>query len=322
MDIKVELMATGGVDQFRIVNCPVQEPGPLEVRIRHHGIGVNFIDIYQRIGLYSLPMPAVVGVEGAGIIEAVGTSVEDLHAGDRIAYAGIPGAYATTRLLPAWRAIKLPEDVDLKLAAASFLRGMTVHMLLQRTYPVQRGTVLLVHAAAGGLGTILTRWAKQLGCTVIGTAGSPEKAEIASANGADYVIVGRDADIVAEVSQLTSGRGVDFAIDGIGGEVLRKTFECVRRFGMIASIGQAAGPIPAISVEDLGPVRSLSLARPSVMAYAAEQHTYRLAASAVVDAIGKGIIRDAPFAYPLAEAAKVHRALEAGETTGSLVLVP
>lgn len=322
MDVKIELVAVGGVDQLRIAECREQEPGPLEVRLRHQGIGVNFIDIYLRTGLYPLPLPGVLGVEGAGIIEAVGSSVEGLRVGDRVAYAGIPGAYATTRLLPAWRAVKLPENIDTQTAAASFLRGLTIHMLLMRTFPVQHGTVLLVHAAAGGLGSSLTRWAKRLGCMVIGTAGSPEKAERAHAAGADHVIVGRDADIVAEVDKLTKGRGVDFAIDGIGGDILRKTFSCVRRFGTIASIGQAAGAIPPISAEDLGPMRSLSLARPSVMAYAAEQDTYRVAAAAVIEAIAEGILQKATHHYSLTEAAQAQIALETGKTTGSLVLIP
>jgi len=322
MNVKVELVAVGGVDQLRVVECPVQEPGPQEVRLRHQGIGVNFIDIYLRTGLYPLPLPGVLGVEGAGVIEAVGSSVEGLRVGDRVAYAGIPGAYATTRLLPAWRAIKLPQTVDTQTAAASFLRGLTIHMLMTRTFPVQRGTTLLVHAAAGGLGSSLTRWAKRLACTVIGTAGSPEKADLARAAGADHVIVGRNADVVAEVGKLTDGRGVDFAIDGIGGDMLRKTFGCVRRFGTIASIGQAAGAIPPISAEDLGPVRSLSLARPSVMAYAAEQDTYRIATATVIEAIADGILPQASHQYPLTEAAQAQHALETGKTTGSLVLVP
>ena len=322
MNVKVELVAVGGVDQLRVVECPVQEPGPQEVRLRHQGIGVNFIDIYLRTGLYPLPLPGVLGVEGAGVIEAVGSSVEGLRVGDRVAYAGIPGAYATTRLLPAWRAIKLPQTVDTQTAAASFLRGLTIHMLMTRTFPVQRGTTLLVHAAAGGLGSSLTRWAKRLACTVIGTAGSPEKADLARAAGADHVIVGRNADVVAEVGKLTDGRGVDFAIDGIGGDMLRKTFGCVRRFGTIASIGQAAGAIPPISAEDLGPVRSLSLARPSVMAYAAEQDTYRIATATVIDVISNGIVAQGSHQYAVTEAAQAQHALETGKTTGSLVLVP
>lgn len=322
MDKKVELIATGDVDKFKVADCVPQQPRDGELRIRHEAIGVNFIDIYQRIGLYPLPLPAVLGVEGAGIVEAVGAEVSDVHVGDRVAYAGIPGAYAATRLLPAWRAIRLPDDISTKTAAASFLRGLTAHMLLTRIYPVGSETTLLVHAAAGGLGAILTRWAKHLGSTVIGTAGSQEKADMARANGADHVIVGRDADVVSEVGRLTEGKGVDFAIDGIGGEMMSKTFGCVRRFGVVASVGQAAGPIPPISVEELGPIRSLTLARPSVMAYAAEQETYRLAAPAVITAIRQGIIQDTGSEYALTEAARAQSDLESGKTTGTLVLVP
>lgn len=322
MDIKIELSAPGGLDQLQAVPCVPQEPGPAEIRLRHDGIGVGFVDIYHRTGLYPLPLPAVLGVEGAGTVEAVGANVHHLKIGERVAYAGIPGGYAATRLLPAWRAIKLPEALDPLLAATAFLRGMTVHMLVTRIFPVRDGSILLVHAAAGGLGLTLTRWAKHLGATVIGTAGSEEKADIARANGADHVIVGRGADYAAEVGKLTKGKGVDFAVDGIGGDVLRKTFACVRRFGTVASVGQAAGPIPPIAALELGPARTLMFARPSVMAYSAEQDTYPIAAKAVLDAIERGLITKAVRTYPLAQAAEAQRALEAGETTGSPVLIP
>lgn len=322
MDRKIELIAPGGVENLRVSRCAPEHPEAGELRIRHEGIGINFIDIYQRTGLYPLPLPAVLGVEGAGTVEAIGSEVSGFHIGDRIAYAGIPGGYASTRRLPAWRAIKLPDDISTRIAAGSFLRGLTVHMLLTRTYRAERGTTLLIHAAAGGLGGTLTRWAKHLGCIVIGTVGSAEKARIAHTNGADHVIVGRDADIVEEVSRLTNTKGVDFAIDGIGGDMLRKTLGCVRRFGVVASVGQAAGPIPAIPVEELGPARSLSLARPSVMAYAAEQETYGAAAHAVLTAIRQGIISSASHDYPLTEAAQAQYDLETGKTTGSILLLP
>lgn len=322
MDKKIELIATGGVDGLRVSDCEPQQPTPGEIRIRHERIGVNFIDIYQRIGLYSLPLPAVIGVEGAGFVEAVGSEVDGLKIGDRVAYAGSVGAYSATRLLPAWRAIKLPDDISTITAASSFLRGLTAHMLLTRTYAVGSGTTLLVHAAAGGLGTAVTRWAKQLGCTVIGTTGTSEKADIAYANGADHIVVGRNADIVTEVHRLTNSKGVDFAIDGIGGETLRKTLGCVGRFGVVASIGQAAGPIAPIAVEELGPIRSLSLARPSVMAYAAAPETYRLGAQAVLAAIRSGILSNNPGEYPLTEVGRAQDALEHGKTIGALVLVP
>ncbi|KJC35617.1 alcohol dehydrogenase [Bradyrhizobium sp. LTSP885] len=322
MDKKVELTAAGGIDKLRITDCAPLQPGPNELRIRHEGVGVNFIDIYQRIGLYPLPLPAVLGVEGAGVVEAVGADVDNIRIGDRIAYAGVAGAYAATRLLPSWRAVKLPDDISTKMAAGSFLRGLTAHMLLTRIYPVGSGTTLLIHAAAGGLGTTLTRWAKHLGGVVIGTAGSSEKAEIARANGADHVIVGRNADLASEVGRVTNAKGVDFAIDGIGGDMLRKSLGCVRRFGVVASIGQAAGPIPPVSVEELGPIRSLSLARASVMAYAAEQQTYRCATQAVIAAIRQGIIPNARTEYALTEVAQAQSDLESGKTTGTLLLIP
>jgi NADPH2:quinone reductase len=263
------------------------------------------------------------GVEGAGVIEAVGEGVANLVIGDRIAYAGAPvGAYAATRLLPRARAILLPKDISLRVAAASMLRGLTAHMLLTRTYPVSAKSTILIHAAAGGLGAMLVRWSKHLGATVIGTVGSAEKAQIAKLHGADHVIIGRDADIVSEIAALTGGRGVDFAIDGIGGSMLLKTLACVRSFGTVASIGQAAGPIPPISVEQLGPRRSLSLARPSVMAYSADPHTYSVASEALIAVMQAGVVAEIGGEYSLAEAATAQADLEEGRTTGSLLLIP
>lgn len=322
MDQAIRLSSPGGVERLEIITWPPAEPGPDEVRIRHEAIGVNFIDIYHRTGLYPLPSPAILGVEGAGRIDAIGANVRDLAVGQRVAYAGLPGAYASTRLLPAWRAVPLPDAISTDCSAAALLRGLTVHMLITRTYPVSEGSVLLVHAAAGGVGGMLTRWAKHLGATVIGTAGSAEKAEAARQNGADHVIVGRQADLVAEVARLTAGRGVDFAVDGIGGNVLAKTLACVRRFGTVASIGQAAGPIPPIAVEELGPLRSLSLARPSVMAYTAERETYPSAARAVLNAMARGITAEIGQTYPLAQAAQAHADLEAGRLIGAAILRP
>lgn len=318
MDQQVQLVATGDVGNFIVAECAPQAPGPGEIRLRHDGIGVNFIDIYHRMGLYPLPLPAVLGVEGAGTVEAVGEGVSNVRVGERVAYAGIPGAYAATRLLPAWRAISLPDGIDTKVAAVSFLRGMTAHMLLTRVYPAARGTIVLVHAAAGGLGATLTRWAHDLGCTVIGTASSPEKASLAREHGADHVIVGRAADVAAEVARLTDGKGVDFAVDGIGGDMLRKTLASTRPLGVVASVGQAGGPIPPVAVSELRPM----LVRPSIMAYAADQEAYAVAAQAVIAAIRQGIVRGAAHEYPLARAAQAHGDLESGKTTGSVMLAP
>lgn len=319
----VRLKQPGGVDQLEVTRMALPAPGPGEILIRHTAIGVNFIDLYQRTGLYPLAPPAIPGVEGAGVVLAVGADVSTPRPGDRIAYAGAPvGAYASERLLPAWRAIPLPAGMPDAVAATALARGLTAHMLMTRIYPVGAGTTLLVHAAAGGLGSLLAQWGRRRGATVIGTVSSVKKAEIARAAGAEHVIVGRDADFVAAVLEITGGRGVDVAYDGIGGATLARTFACVRPFGIAASIGQAGGTIPPVAVEDLGPRRSISLARPSVMAYMNERATYESAARAVLAAVAEGLGPLLGRAYPLSEAAAAQADLEAGTTTGCLYLVP
>ncbi len=323
MTVVVRMTGIGGVENLETAHCPDVEPATGTVRIRHVAIGVNFIDIYHRIGLYPLPLPAVPGVEGAGVVEAIGDNVTGFAVGDRVAYAGAPvGAYAQVRTIPAARLIRLPEDIAFRDAAASMLKGLTAHMLLTRTWPVKAGDRLLVHGAAGGLGSMLVRWAKYLGATVIGTTGSREKAEIALGYGADHIVVGRNADLASEVASLTDGLGVDYTIDGIGGDMLMKSLACTHRFGMVASIGQAAGSIPPIAVEEIGPIRSLSLARPSVMAYAADTTIYPQAAAALLEVMRKGIMAEIGGEYPLAAAPHAQSDLEAGRTTGSLLLVP
>jgi len=319
----IRLKAPGGAGQLELAQAELPPPAADEIRLRQTAIGVNFIDIYQRMGLYALPDAKIPGVEAVGIISAVGADVKGLKAGDRIAYAGAPvGAYASERNLPAWRAIKLPDTLSDEVVASSFVKGITAHMLLNRTYPVARDTVLLIHSAAGGLGQLLTRWASHLGATVIGAVGSEAKADIARQAGARHVIVGRDADFARIVGELTEKRGVDVAYDGVGGTTLLKTLACVRPFGVVASIGQAAGPIPPIDVDDLGPRRSLSLARPSVMAYLNETGAHHLAAMAVLAGIENGVLKVAGQSYPLSEAARAHADLEAGVTSGALYLKP
>jgi NADPH2:quinone reductase len=319
----VRLKAPGGAEQLELAQIELPPPAAGEIRLRQTAIGVNFIDIYQRLGLYALPDAKIPGVEAVGVVSAVGADVNGLNVGDRIAYAGAPvGAYASERNLPAWRAIKLPGSLSDEVVASSFVKGITAHMLLNRTYPVARGTVLLVHSAAGGLGQLLTRWASDLGATVIGTVGSEAKAEIARRAGARDVIVGRDADFARIVGELTEKRGVDVAYDGVGGATLAKTLGCVRPFGVVASIGQAAGPIAPVNVDDLGPRRSITLARPSVMAYLNETETYHLAAKAVLAGIEDGVLSVAGQSYPLSKAARAHADLEAGVTSGGLYLKP
>jgi NADPH2:quinone reductase len=323
MEDVIRINDVGGIEQLEYASIALPEPGPGEVLLRQEAIGVNFLDTYHRAGLYPLPLPAVLGAEAAGTVEQVGPEVTTLAIGDRVAYAGHPvGAYASARILSAARAVKLPAAVDARLAASSLLKGLTAHMLLTRIYPVAPGSTLLVTGAAGGLGSLLTQWAKRLGARVIGTVGSTAKAELARAAGADEVVIGRDTDLPAAIRHLTDGRGVDVAYDGVGGSGLLQTLDCVRPFGLVASIGQAAGPIPPLAVEALGPRRSLSLARPSVMAYSAEPATYARAAAAVLDLLGTGLAPTRTQHYALADAARAHAELESGRSAGSIILLP
>jgi NADPH2:quinone reductase len=321
MVTQVRLKAPGGADQLEAVEVALQDPGRGEIRIRQEAVGVNFIDIYHRAGLYPLPaLPAVLGIEGAGVVEAVGEGVATLHAGDRVAYAGAPvGAYASHRLLPAHRALRLANDVPSLTAAAALARGLTARMLLRRVCPVRPGDALLVHAAAGGLGQFLTRWATRLGAEVIATVGSHDKARIAAECGARHVIMHREEDVVARVREITRGRGVDAAIDGIGADMLLRSILCLKPFGVVASIGQAGGPIPPL---DLNQLRAATLSRPSVMAYMSEDAVYRESAKEVLDLLASGFPVSIGARYPLREAARAHLDLEAGRTTGSVILIP
>jgi NADPH2:quinone reductase len=319
----IRLRAPGGAEQLELARVELPPPAADEIRLRQTAIGVNFIDIYQRLGLYPLPDAKIPGVEAAGMVTAVGADVTSLKPGDRIAYAGAPvGAYVSERNLPAWRAIKLPDNLSDEIAASVFVKGITAHMLLARISSVGRGTVILVHSAAGGLGQLLTRWASHLGATVIGAVGSEAKAAAARDAGAQHIIIGRDADFAREVAELTGGRGVDAAYDGVGGTTLQKTLRCVRPFGVVASIGQSAGPIPPLDVEDLGPRRSLMLARPSVMAYMNDRDAYRRSAQAVLAALEAGAVKGVGKAYSLNDAAQAHADLESGLSSGALYLRP
>jgi NADPH2:quinone reductase len=319
----VRLKAPGGAEQLECVTIDLPAPQPDEIRIRQTAVGVNFIDIYQRMGLYPLPPPAIPGVEAVGVVTAVGANVTSPRVGDRIVYAGAPvGAYASERNLPAWRAVALPESITDGAAASGFVKGITANMLLTRVYAVGPSAKVLIHSAAGGLGQMMTRWARHLGATVIGTVGSDAKAMTARNAGAHHVIVGRDADFASAVAKLTGDHGVDVAYDGVGGTTLAKTLQCVRPFGVVASIGQSAGAIPPIDVEELGPRRSLMLARPSVMAYMNGAADYRIAADAVLSAMQQGILQSAGKAYRLDQAAQAHADLERGRSSGSLYLVP
>ncbi|MBX5195093.1 MULTISPECIES: quinone oxidoreductase [unclassified Rhizobium] len=318
----VLLNSPGDVAQFQVQDQRVHPPGNREIQIRHHAIGTNFLDVYHRKGIYSLPSyPAVIGAEAAGVVEAVGPGVENFKEGDHIAYAGPPvGAYCSTRNIAADRAIKLPKAISAKTAASSLLKGMTAYMLLTKTYNVHDGSCVLIHAAAGGLGSMLVRWAKSLNATVIGTVSSAEKAALAESYGADHLVVGRGADIVTEVKGLTGGNGVDVAFDGIGGDMLVKSIRSVRPFGMAVSIGQAAGPVPPVPLEELRPGKALS--HPSIMAWCTDIDRYREAAQAAVRAMETGIVSQIGAEYSLRNVATAHEEMESGRSAGSILLVP
>ncbi|MGN6570471.1 MAG: quinone oxidoreductase family protein [Pseudolabrys sp.] len=318
------MQAAGGPDVLAVRDIDLSPPAAGEVRIRHTAVGVNFVDIYQRQGLYPVPgLPAVLGVEGAGIVEGVGPDVSDVAIGARVAYAGLPiGGYAQARNIPHWRIKAIPDGIDDRTATAAMLRGVTAHMLLTEVYPVTRGTTVLVHAAAGGLGLILTQWAKRLGATVFGTVGSPAKAELARAAGLDHAILYRETDFAAAVRDLTGGRGADVAYDGIGGDTLVRTLDSVRFFGLVVSLGQAAGALPQLPLTELGPRRSIALARPSVFAYANDRVRYAEATAALFAQIESGLKISVGAEFELAQAAQAHLRLERGETTGSVLLRP
>lgn len=317
---QVEITAVGGPEVLHLVERPVPAPGPGEALVRHTAIGVNFVDTYFRRGLYPLPLPAVLGVEAAGVVEAVADGVTDVRVGDRVVYAGSPnGAYAEARVMPADRLLPIPDAISDRVAAASLLRGLTVHMLLHRVFHATAGDTILIHAAAGGVGLLAVQWAKRMGLMTIGTVGSAAKADHARSRGLDHAILYRETDFVSAVRDLTDGKGVAFAIDGIGGETLAKTRASLRPFGIVASIGQAEGPIPPIDVLTM---RAITLSRPSVLAYVTEPVAYRTGTAALFDRLTDGLAVDIGAEYPLAEAAAAHAALEAGKTTGSVVLIP
>lgn len=318
----ISIHQTGGPEVLDTHSLSLRAPGPGEALVRQTWAGVNFVDIYQRVGLYPLPgLPATLGVEAVGVVEALGDGVTGFEPGQRVAWAGPPvGGYAQARIISAERLLPLPDAIGDETAAAALFRGITAHMLLREVRPVGEGDVLLVHAAAGGLGQMLIQWARRLGARTIGVVGGAAKAEIAAAAGADHVIDRTTEDFVAAVRRLTGGRGVDVVYDGVGGETLLKSLDCARPFGLVASIGQAAGALPDIPLTALGPKRSISLARPSVFAYASDPGRYRAAAAAVFEALEDGLQVAVGARFALADAAAAHRALEAGKTSGAILL--
>lgn len=316
---------TGGPEVLRWEDYNPGRPGPGEALIRHEAVGLNFIDVYHRTGLYPLPhLPAVPGEEGAGIVEAIGEGVTEVSVGDRVAYAALPpGAYAQVRVIPADRLVKLPERISTRQGAAMMLQGMTARYLLHGCYPVKAGDTILIHAAAGGVGSIVCQWAKYLGAVVIGTVGSPEKAELARTHGCDYTILYGTEDFVARVKDITDGRGVDVVYDSVGQATFMKSLDCLRPMGMLVSFGQASGRIDPFDPSILAAKGSLFLTRPSLMTYTARREDMLAHARDLFEVVEKGIVKiEINQTYALAEAAQAHRDLEARKTRGSSILIP
>ena len=320
----IRMYRTGGPEVLQWEKIDPGSPGPGEVLIRHEAVGLNFIDVYHRTGLYPLPgLPATPGMEGAGIVATVGTGVIDIAVGDRVAYAGMPpGAYAEKRLIPAHRLVKVPAAISLETAAAMMLCGMTVRYLLKGCYRVKSGTTLLVHAAAGGVGTILCQWAKSLGARVIGTVGSEEKAVLARENGCDYPVLYTQADWVRQIRDITGNRGVDVVYDSVGKDTFLHSLDCLRPMGMMVSFGQASGAIPPVDLSVLAQKGSLFLTRPSLMTYTEKREDLLAHAADLFKVVLGGAVRiHIGQRYPLREAERAHRDLAARKTVGSTILM-
>lgn len=315
---------TGGPEVLRLETVDLPDPGPGEARVRHHAVGVNFIDTYHRSGLYALPLPAGLGMEGAGVVEAVGAGVTDVQVGDRVAYAGRPpGAYAEARNLPADRLVRLPDEITEEQAAAMMLKGLTVEYLLRRTYAVQPDETILWHAAAGGVGLIACQWASHLGARVIGTVSTAAKAEIARAHGCARPVVTSEEDFVAVVEAETGGHGVGVVYDSVGADTFMRSLDCLRPRGTMVSFGQSSGPVPPLDVRVLSEKGSLYLTRPSLMTYTARRADLLAGAAGLFDVVRAEAVRvEVRQRFPLSEAARAHAALEARKTTGSTVLFP
>ena len=321
----IRIHETGGPEVLTWEDVDVGDPGDGEVRIRHTAVGLNFIDIYQRSGLYPLPdLPLTLGTEGAGVIEAVGPGVEGIEAGQRVAYAGGQlGSYAEARVMPAGVLVPVPDAVDDRTAAAMMLKGMTAHMLLFKAYAVQEGDHVLVHAAAGGVGSILVQWAKHLGATVIGTVGSAAKGEQARGHGADHVINYNEEDFAERVKEITGGRGVPVVYDSVGKDTFEKSLDCLAEWGFLVNFGNASGPAPDIAPLTLMAKGSLYVNRPTLFNYT-DDHARRLAAAGdLFDVVAAGNVSiEVNQTYPLSDTAQAHMDLAARKTTGSTVLLP
>ncbi|MBI3503865.1 MAG: quinone oxidoreductase [Proteobacteria bacterium] len=313
----------GGPDAMVWEDIDIAAPAAGEVLVRHTAIGVNFIDTYFRSGLYPAPVPFSPGNEAAGIVEAVGSGVADIKAGDRVAYVAGPGTYAEKRLVPADRVVKLPAGISDKQAASMMLKGMTVQYLLRRTYKVQKGDTILFHAAAGGVGLIACQWAKHLGATTIGTVGSKEKAELAKAHGCHHTVLYRETDFVAAVKGLTNNAGVPVVYDSVGKDTLLKSLDCLKPLGTLVTFGQSSGPADPLNLGLLSAKGSLYVTRPTLNTYVAKRADLVATADELFDVVAKGIVKiETSAEYALKDAVRAHTDLEGRKTTGSVILVP
>jgi NADPH2:quinone reductase len=317
------IRAHGGPEVMKWEEVSVGKPGPGQVRLRQTAVGLNFLDVYHRTGLYPTSLPTSIGSEAAGVIEEVGPDVTDLKAGQRVAYAGgPPGSYVEERIMPADRLVPLPEGIDDKVAASIMLQGMTTEYLLERTYPVRKGETILFHAAAGGVGLLAVQWAKALGVTVIGTVGSPAKAELARAHGADHVIDYSREDFVARVKEITDGKGVPVVYDSVGKDTFLKSLDCLQPRGLMVLFGASSGAVPDFNLSTLAGKGSLYVTRPTLATYTAKVDDLRHSAQRLFEMIQSGKVKpNIGQTYPLSEAARAHRDLEARKTTGSTVLI-
>ena len=319
----VRFHAPGGPEVLRYEDVEVGDPGPGQARIRHTAIGVNFLDTYQRSGLYPVRMPMIAGNEAAGMVEAVGPSVTDLRPGDRVAYTGLPGAYAEVRLAPADRLVTLPAGIGDDQAASMMLKGLTVHYLIHSTYPVRKGETVLWHAAAGGVGLIACQWLKSMGVTVIGTAGSDAKTSLAKAHGATHVVNYSREDFVERVKSITGGAKVPVVFDSVGKSTWDGSLDCLRPRGMMVSFGNASGAVPPMNLGTLAAKGSLYVTRPTLHTYIATRADLLERSQALFEVVARRTVKiETTARYALADAAQAHRDLEARKTTGSIVLVP
>jgi NADPH2:quinone reductase len=324
MSKAIRIEQTGGPEVMQWVDVDVGEPGPGQVRVRHEAVGLNYIDVYFRTGLYKQPLPGGLGMEGAGVVEAVGEGVGHVSVGDRVAYAGRPtGAYAQVRVMPADIVVRLPDAIPFDTAAAMMLQGLTAQYLIRDSYKVQPGDTVLLHAAAGGVGLIVSQWLKALGVTVIGTVGTDEKAELARANGCAHTIVYTRESFVDRVKEITNGEGVPAVYDSIGKDTFQGSLDCLAPRGTMVSFGNASGPVPPFDLSVLGSKGSLRLTRPTLMTYVVHRELLEPMVADLFDAVTTGKVKvDIRQRYALSEVAQAHRDLESRKTTGSTILLP